>query len=87
MNPTMSEMPNLTLKHRSVQRDGYTWTIEVVENKRHTPVNRTAIVKRAGSVWGCVQLWHNGKTKVIPLWPAQEFPDSVLTDVMKDLRG
>lgn len=74
----------ITIKHRTVRRNGYEWSIEIVQNRAHTPINKTALVCRNGDTWGCVQLFYSGKINVIPLWPAKEFPAEVLADIRSD---
>lgn len=74
-----------TLKHRTLEREGYQWSIEVREVRTHGPVSREAVVKRAGERWITVQLLHAGKVKVLKFLPYCVTPESIMVEVRKDL--
>lgn len=74
-----------TLRHRTITREDFEWSINVMEVRRHGTVAKEAMLKRAGEIWATVQLMHTGAVKVQKIWPSNTIPDSVLTEVKKDL--
>lgn len=76
---------NTTLRHRTVKKDGFEWSIQVVEGNKGTEFAKEALVKRVGEPWATVQMRHNGSLRVILLMPAGKLPDNVLAEVKKDL--
>lgn len=73
------------LRHRTVDRENYTWAIEVYEVHGHTPYSRQATVKRNGELWLTVKRKHNGTVRLIPALVSRVTPESVIAEVKKDL--
>lgn len=76
---------NTTLKHRTVKKDGFEWSIQVTEGARGTDIAKEALIKRMGEPWANVQMRHNGSCRTILLMPAGKLPDNVLAEVKRDL--
>lgn len=76
---------NTTLKHRTVQKDGFAWGIQILEAAKGTEFSKEAMVNREGEPWANVQMRHNGSLRTILLMPAGKLPANVLAEVKKDL--
>lgn len=76
---------NNTLRERHIDREGYTWTINVAEVRGHTPFARQATLRRGKELWATIKLRHTGKFTTIPVLPSCHIPESVMTEVKKDL--